>query len=139
LATLHGLVHEHDGHVLVETAPGRGARFRVLLPPLTAAGQAATPLAPATAEPVSRPRGLRGSVLVVDDEQTVGEFMRELLATWGLDATFVARPREAFDVVVQNPARFDLVITDQAMPRMTGLELARALRSVRPDLPIVLY
>jgi len=140
LATLHGIVHEHDGHVLVETAPRAGARFRVLFPALARTARvAALPSAARAAPEVAPAERLDGSVLVVDDEQTVGEFMRELLATWGLEATYVARPREAFDIVAQNPARFDLVITDQAMPRMTGLELARALRAVRPDLPVVLY
>ncbi len=65
--------------------------------------------------------------------------MRELLETWGVHATFMSRPQEALDAIRQAPARFDLVITDQAMPRMTGLDLARALRDLRADLPVILY
>lgn len=139
LATLHGIAHEHGGHVIVETAPGNGARFRVLFPTLPHDQPGALrAVAAATATPLPV-LALGGSVLVVDDEKTVGQFMRELLRTWGLDATFISDAREAFDLIAQNPARFDLVITDQAMPRMTGVELARALASVRADLPVVLY
>lgn len=139
LAMVHGIVHEHGGHVLVETAPGEGAKFRVLFPPLADA-QALESARPAAAgrKPGGAP-SLGGSVLIVDDEVTVGEFMRELLETWGVHATFMSRPQEALDAIRQAPARFDLVITDQAMPRMTGLDLARALRDLRADLPVILY
>jgi CheY-like chemotaxis protein len=82
---------------------------------------------------------LSGSVLIVDDESAVGEFMRELLETWGIDAWFVPGPQAALDAVSAAPARFDAVITDQAMPRMTGLQLARALHEVRSDLPVLVY
>jgi CheY-like chemotaxis protein len=76
---------------------------------------------------------------VVDDETTVGEFMRELLDTWGLEATSVASGQAALDLVAAAPQRFDAVVTDQAMPRMTGLQLARALHALRPGLPVILY
>src|SRR5690606_30062766 len=65
LATLHGIVHEHDGHVLVETAPGKGARFRVLFPPLMRGGHAAPVPPPTAAEIAASPSvPLVGSVLV---------------------------------------------------------------------------
>jgi len=78
-------------------------------------------------------------VLVVDDETTVGEFMRELLETWGLQATCVPGGQAALELVVAAPERFDAVITDQSMPRMTGLQLAHALHALRPGLPVILY
>jgi CheY-like chemotaxis protein len=82
---------------------------------------------------------LRGSVLIVDDEETVGEFMRELLESWGMQPTFVARGDAALDLVTAAPRRFDVVITDHAMPRITGLELGRRLHAIRADLPVILY
>jgi CheY-like chemotaxis protein len=75
----------------------------------------------------------------VDDEAAVGEFMRELLESWGLEASYAPGPASALELVAADPRRFDVVITDQAMPRMTGLQLATALRQQRPDLPVVLY
>ena len=82
---------------------------------------------------------LTGSVLVVDDEAAVGEFMRELLETWGLQATFVPHGQAALELLSGSGARFDAVITDQAMPRMTGLQLALTLRDSRLDVPVILY
>jgi PAS domain S-box-containing protein len=139
LAIVHGIVHEHGGHVLVETAPGRGSRFRILFPALLEAGCEAPAPAAGPAGPRETRDALEGSVLVVDDEESVGEFMRELLDTWGIRATYLARPQDALDAVRKDPSQFDVVITDQSMPRMTGVQLARELRAVRSDLPVLLY
>jgi nitrogen-specific signal transduction histidine kinase len=131
LATVHGIVHEHGGHIAVETAPGQGTRFRLFWPVLRGDAQVA-PKAPEVKIAKSR---LTGRVLVVDDESSVGEFMRELLESWGLQASTAASPalaREAF-------ADYDLVITDQTMPGTTGFELARELIARRPGLPVILY
>jgi CheY-like chemotaxis protein len=87
----------------------------------------------------SRRPHLAGRVLVVDDEQLVGEFMGELLSGWGIDVTVQHSPADAEAWFAGDPARVDLVVTDQTMPRMTGLELARRMRAVRSDLPIILY
>jgi len=140
LAMVHGIVHEHGGHVVVETESGRGSRFRVLWPALHEDAARAADGPPRGTARFRGPRpGLRGSVLVVDDEVTVGEFMRELLGTWGLEATFVANPQAALDLVSSRRKPFDLVITDQVMPHMSGLQLARALHATHPDVPVVLY
>jgi PAS domain S-box-containing protein len=143
LAIVHGIVHEHGGHVLVEDAPGGGARFRVLWPALPDGSLEGSAEAPgvrggAVRQPGGRP-AFAGTVLVVDDETTVGEFMREVLDTWGLEATSVSSGQAALELVTAAPQRFDAVITDQSMPRMTGLQLARALHALRPGLPVILY
>jgi len=139
LSMVHGIVHEYGGHIMVEATPGGGATFRVLLPPhddaqadvATAAG------APSDCTPGTPP--LSGRVLVVDDEAIVGELMAELLASRGLDVTVKSDPVEAMRWFDEAPERVDLVLTDQTMPRMTGLELAQRLTAERPDLPVVLY
>ncbi len=138
LAMVHAIVHEHGGHVLLETEPGRGSRFRVLWPASGNESSAAQPQ-DSTPQATRVPPRLEGAVLIVDDEIAVGEFMRELLGTRGLDATFVTHPQAALELVAASPARFAAVITDQSMPRMTGVQLARALHEVRPGLPIILY
>jgi len=78
-------------------------------------------------------------VLVVDDEEMVGEFMSELLESWGLEVTVQTSPLKACKLVERDPGRFDLVITDQTMPKLTGLDLACQLSNLRPQLPIILY
>jgi len=131
LATVHGIVHEHGGHVVVETAPGAGTRFRLLWP--IAWGEALPAPLPPKAKVVKS--ALQGRVLVVDDESAVGGFMRELLESWGLEAVHVTSPARAREA----SADCDLVITDQTMPGSTGFELARELIARRPGLPVILY
>jgi PAS domain S-box-containing protein len=139
LSTVHGIVHEHGGHIVVDSQPGAGAQFRILFPAL--AGDQAGNRKRSRSASGSRRRAprLAGRVLVVDDEEMVGEFMGELLASWGLQVTVKNSPLDAQKVLAEDPARFDLVVTDQSMPKLTGLELARRLLELRPGLPVVLY
>jgi CheY-like chemotaxis protein len=137
LATVHGIVHEHGGHILVETAPGRGSRFRILFP-ARGRGAAAAARGP-QARASSRRAPLSGRVLVVDDEESVAEFMRELLESWGLSASAATSPLGIMERVSRHPDAYDLVILDQTMPGITGLNLARELAAARPELPILLY
>lgn len=135
LATTHGIVHEHGGHILVETAVGAGARFRVLFPPTLEA--AAVP-SPVPLETAARARW-QGRVLLVDDETAVAEFMHDLLQSRGLTVTVAAQGLAALELYRHHPDDFDLVITDQTMPKMTGIVLAKELKTLRPELPVILY
>jgi PAS domain S-box-containing protein len=139
LATVHGIVHEHGGHVVVETSRGNGTIFRVLLPALEGEAEAAAPQSPGTQRAKPLRHALEGRVLLVDDEQMVGEFMAELLGGWGLEVNVRRDPVDAERWLAEDPARVDLVLTDQTMPKMTGLELARRLAALRPRLPVILY
>ena len=131
LATVHGIVHEHGGHIVVDTGPGKGTRFRLFWPML-----AEQPVAsPPPPKPKLAKSPLKGRVLVVDDEASVGEFMRELLESWGLEAATLTSPARARETFTD----YDVVITDQTMPGTTGFELARELIARRPGLPVILY
>jgi CheY-like chemotaxis protein len=135
LAMVHGIVHEHEGHIGVDTAPGRGSSFHVLLPAADGAVDAVAGGASAAAD--SAP--LRGRVMVVEDEPMVAAFMRELLEGWGLD---VVVPPDALAAVrwFDDPANdVDLLITDLTMPQLNGLDLAHHAAVLRPDLPVLLY
>ena len=136
LSIVHGVAHDHGGHVMLESERGRGTTFRVLLP------LAIPETDGATAPPAGRGRAgepLRGRILLVEDEQSVLGFMRELLQSWGADVIGARDPYDAVRWIMREPDRFDLVLTDQTMPGMTGLELAASLRSQRIDLPVLLY
>ncbi len=135
LSTVHGIVHEHGGHVVVDTAPGCGTTFRVLLPP----ERTHVPASESRAVPdMLARRTLTGRVAVVDDEPAVLRFMTDLLVHWGMSVAPFSHARAALDALAGGDA-FDLLITDQTMPGMTGLELARAARALQADLPVVLY
>lgn len=136
LATVHGIVHEHGGHLRVDTVAGAGTIFRVLLPACDLAARA-TPARRRSDQP--RPNAPQGRVLVVDDEHSVGEFMCELLSSWGLEADFVASPEQAIDRVRAAPLHYRLIITDHSMPSLTGVQLAQALLAIAPRLPVLLY
>jgi PAS domain S-box-containing protein len=135
LAMVHGIVHDHGGHVVVETEPGAGTAFRVLLP--------ATARAPAIPEAVQSAHGastatLSGSVLVVEDDTQVGSYLAEQLGAWGLDVTLRADSREAQRWLRDATQVVDLVITDMTMPHVSGLDLAARAMQARPGVPVVL-
>ncbi len=138
LSTVHGIVHEHGGHVEVASHSGRGAEFRVLLPAVDPA-RVDDPLRHLTTTQALSGVSLKGRVLLVDDDDSVLDFMCERLESWGLEIESASNGLLAQSVFARDPASFDLAIVDQTMPRMTGLELSRKLRDIRNDLPIILY
>jgi CheY-like chemotaxis protein len=111
----------------------------VLLPAAMAEDVAASAAPPDGGTARASGAALSGSVLVVDDEETVAHFMRELLENWGLRTDCLLRGDAAVAAVQADPRRYDAVVTDQAMPGMSGLELVRRLRDVRADLPVIVH
>ncbi len=130
LSMVHGIVHESGGHVLVETAVGHGTTFRVVLPPHHVQAARDTPI------PAHRPAQtlLRGRVLVVDDEPSVLAVLRETLTSWGLDVDACASAELAEQQFAERSESYDLVVTDHAMPLVSGIELAERLRRMQPGL-----
>lgn len=128
LATVHGIVESHGGIVLVESLPGRGACFRVLLPCVNTAADA-----PAEETRITG----RGRLLIIDDEVDVANVLRRQLAVLGYDTIALTSSREAMDYLVRHGNTFDVIITDQQMPDIGGKELAAAVHAVNPSLPII--
>lgn len=133
LSVVHGIVHEHDGHILVETSEDTGSEFRILF-------QAASPTETLVEESttVVELKGRNVHVLVVDDESLVGVFLKELLESVGHRVSLFNDSQQAWQAFEENAAVYDMLITDQTMPRLLGSELIRQVRGIREDIPVVL-
>ena len=132
LSVVHGIVTGIGGGIDVESAPGEGALFRVFLP--CAPGEETEETTAARPEPVTG----EGRVLFVDDNESIVSVAAELLAHLGYEAEVYVDPREALAAFEKAPYGYDLVITDVTMPGMTGMELARRVKDIRPDIPLAL-
>ncbi|HEY3278754.1 MAG TPA: PAS domain S-box protein [Syntrophorhabdaceae bacterium] len=131
LAVVYGIVKSFKGDITVESKPGEGSTFRVLIPKIYADEVSE----PAAAEAIA---GGKEHILFIDDEEIIMELGKTMLERLGYIVTATTDSIEALQVFSQDPLRFDLIITDQTMPGITGLRLARELRKVRSDLPIIL-
>jgi len=131
LSVVHGIVTKLGGAIEVQSEVGRGTRFTIYLPVLAGSELEPRPALDAL------PRG-NGRVLVVDDEPELVEILYQMLKSLGYQVAGATSGPEALAIFNNSTEPFDLLLTDQIMPQMTGLELAGKLRAARPDLPVVL-
>ncbi len=131
LAVVHGIITNHDGAILVESQPAQGTTFTIYLPQWM---EATTEDSQTICE---LPSG-RGRILFVDDEAALTRAGQAMLSRLGYHVTACTDSHEALTCFQSTPEAFDLVITDQTMPYMTGEMLSQALRNIRPDIPIIL-
>ncbi len=131
LAIVDGIVRGSGGFITCESGPGRGTIFSIFLPIFD--GEA--PLVGEKTEPVASGSG---RILLVDDEEILIEMGQAMLERLGYEVTVRTSSLEALTTFQNDPHRFDAVITDQTMPGMTGVDLARRMLQIRPDLPIIL-
>ena len=128
----HGIVKQSQGYITVESEPGEGSAFTIYFPKVA---EKPTAAALTSDEPI--PTGSE-RILFVDDEKPLVLMGEELLGELGYKVTSRTSSREALEFLKQDASRFDLVITDQTMPDMTGVELAREILAIRPELPVIL-
>ena len=130
LSITQGIVNNYGGDIKVESAIGQGTTFRVYFPRIQGEVQE-----PDLSQDV--PCG-KGRILFVDDEPVLAQMGKTMLERLGYTVTSCTSSSDALAAFIAAPNQFDLVITDQTMPAMTGIVLARRLLDIRPALPIIL-
>jgi signal transduction histidine kinase len=130
LSVAHGIVTGRGGEILVESEVGKGTTVHVYWPRIV------PELAEVEAQQSAIPRG-HERILYVDDEPAIVAMQQELLNRLGYQVTTTTSSVQALEMFRAQPEGFDLVITDQMMPQMSGDALAQELLSLRPGLPIV--
>jgi len=132
LAVVHGIMQSHGGVITVYSQPGEGTTFHLYFPPhsgeITKAAISSDPL----------PDGDGKRILYVDDEGSLAQLGKQTLEMLGFQVEAMTNVMDALKLVEADPQRFDLVITDQTMPGMTGTDFAAHLQKIRPGLPIIL-
>jgi CheY-like chemotaxis protein len=132
LALVHGIVQGCGGFVRVESLPGKGTTFRVYFPAINeevvAIEEEQQELLP----------GGNERILVVDDEEDIIALCQEILEKLGYKVSAYCSSEKTLEVFRLAPDSFDLVITDQTMPYLSGSELAKEIRQIRPAIPIIL-
>lgn len=131
LAVVHGIVQSHGGTITVDSEPGRGTLFQVYLPMIPETTASETP------EKDRVPTG-NERILLVDDEESIVTLGKELLERLGYKVVTCTGSLQAMELFGTARDEFDLVISDMTMPDMSGTELAEELKSLRPDIPIIL-
>jgi two-component system, cell cycle sensor histidine kinase and response regulator CckA len=131
LAVVHGIVKNYNGAILVQSRPGEGSVFEVFLP---AQIKTAEPAAESS-RPVFRANGEH--IMLLDDEVGIAKALNLLLTRTGYQVTAFTDSQVALREFLRRPMETDLILTDLTMPGMTGLELARRVYGIRPELPVV--
>ena len=131
LSIVHGIIRSCGGSIGVESRPGQGATFTIRIPLCEEESQAEAP------KKSTAPHG-RESILFVEDEASVCDITKQSLERLGYRVETRTDPLEALERFKRDPFRYDLVITDMTMPRMTGDKLAAELLRIRPEVPVLL-
>jgi len=131
LAVVHGIIESHGGFSRVSSYPEHGSTFEVYFPLID------QPTPEVTSVMRSVPKG-HERILFVDDEEMLADIGSQMLSEYGYQVTTSTNSQKALAIFKENPDQFDLVITDQTMPGLSGKEFISELLKVRPDLPTIL-
>ncbi|MFO7860632.1 MAG: PAS domain S-box protein [Desulfosalsimonas sp.] len=133
LSVSYGIAQNAGGIIITNSTPEKGSRFHVYLPAAKSSQDRQSDPKPDTCLPEGSER-----ILLVDDEKRVLEVEQMTLQKLGYQVTAFSDSPEAFNAFKSKPDHFDLVITDQSMPQISGIELARKIRQIRSHVPVIL-
>ncbi len=133
LSVVHGILVSYNGAITVNSDPGKGATFCVYFPVVDDPGEGDN----RDSGSKERPCGSE-QVLVIDDETILVELVASKLKRLGYNVTATTDPQEALRLLVESPQKFDVVVTDMMMPKMSGIELAQKISTSWPALPVVI-
>ncbi|MFT7686852.1 MAG: signal transduction histidine kinase/CheY-like chemotaxis protein [Candidatus Azotimanducaceae bacterium] len=136
LSMVHGIMHRQGGHLKVDSLYEDGTEFRFFLKPVENYGVSvpAEPYIDVTENTLNAQK----HILVIDDEVSLAYFLKELLQKKGYEVSVASDSHEAWDLFSSHPEKYDLVVTDQTMPGLSGVQLAAKMLMISPQLPIIL-
>ncbi len=148
LSVVNGIIESHKGIIVVESKKMKGTWFSVWLPMLNSSSHECS-LSGADAEPLQRDNNKTmrtegivdkpiKTILVVDDEVLLLDFLKMFLEDYEFNVVAYTDANNTLDDFVQDPDKYDLLISDKNMPNMSGIELARRVREINPELPIII-
>ncbi len=132
LAVVHGIVNSLNGFIKVESEPGKGTTFHIYIPAVEEIVDT-----PVDTEQKNIPRGTE-RILVIDDESIIVNLSTTILEGLGYTVTATTNSLEALEKVRANADDFDLIVTDQTMPNLSGVEMAQEILKIKPAMPIIL-
>lgn len=133
LAQVYGLIKQHDGYIGVTTRPGYGTTFTIYLPLLLSPKSPTQTTTPA----LPTPQNKNATILVVENERTVRQALRDTLELVGYQVITADNGQAAYDLFVQYPHPIDLVLSDVVMPELGGVELNLALKAINPTIKTI--
>jgi CheY-like chemotaxis protein len=131
LSVVFGIVQSHDGDIILRSKPGHGTAFSIFLPKSEECSQfqeESIPTVPGGSE----------TVLFVDDEEMLCDMTKHMLESLGYDVVAFTDSLRALEVFGKSPHKYDMVITDQTMPGITGFDLSREMLKIRDEIPVIL-
>lgn len=137
LSVVLGIVEAHQGVILVDSEPGKGTIFSIYLPASSATAPTQVTARDADSRTVTPAAHSGRRVLYIDDDSLLLSLMARTLSRRGFHVSAFSNQREAIETLRADPAAFDLVLTDYNMPELSGLDVAREVRKIRQDLPVV--
>lgn len=133
LSVVHGIVSGHAGQILVQSTPEKGTQFNVFFPIIDGVVKKEK-----LEKKSENYRGNGEHILLVDDELEVVKALEQMLKKIGYVVTAELSSQRTLETIEKNPDSFDLLLTDQTMPQMTGMTLAKKVLNIRPDFPIII-